>query len=265
MSLDRLHKVMAEAGIGSRRHCEQMILDRKVMVDGEVVRELGTKVDPEVNEIICEGIVLRPEKRIYIVMNKPRGVVCTNKDPSGRPRVVDLLHRVIQRIFPVGRLDVDSEGLLVVTNDGELCNRLTHPRYEVPKTYFVVVRGTMTPESVKKLETGVWLSEGKSAPAQVKVQRRTRSSTALEISLKEGKNREVRRILAKVGHAVSLLRRVRIGGLTLGELRPGQHRTVTREQLIKMLGIDESAPLPPLPRRAGRPQSRVHHGKRPGS
>lgn len=245
MPLERLHKVLAEAGIGSRRHCEELILDRRVIVDGRVVHEVGLKVDPERVQIVCNGVPVRAEKKIYILLNKPRGVVCTNKDPEGRTRVVDLLPRIQQRVFPVGRLDVDSEGLLIVTNDGALCNLLTHPRYEVPKTYSVIVRGSVEGATLEKVQKGVWLSEGKTHPAKVRIVRRTRSSTSLEITLKEGKNREVRRVFARVGHAVSFLRRIKIGRLFLGDLHPGQHRAVGREQLLKMIGLktEDGGPL----------------------
>ncbi len=237
MPLERLHKVLAEAGIGSRRRCEELILDRRVLVDGRVVRALGVKVDPEKAQIYCDGAPIRPERKIYIIMNKPRGTVFTNKDAEGRPRVVDLLPRIQQRVFPVGRLDVESEGLLIVTNDGALCNLLTHSRYEVPKTYSAIVRGVLDPAALEKLQQGVWLSEGKTHPAKVHVLRRSRTSTSVEITLKEGKNREVRRILARVGHPVSFLRCTKIGRLHLSTLRPGQHRTVTREQLLQMIGL----------------------------
>ncbi len=241
MPLERLHKVLAEAGVGSRRHCEELILQHRVLVDGKVIRQLGIKVDPERAEIVCNGAPIRIQRKIYIVLNKPRGVVCTNKDPEGRPRVVDLLRKIEQRIFPVGRLDVDSEGLLIVTNDGALCNLLTHPRYEVAKTYTAVVRGPLEGKDLEKVQGGVWLAEGKTQPAKVRILKRSRKSTAIEITLKEGKNREVRRILARVGHPVSFLRRTSIGKLRLAELKPGQSKVVTREQLLRMIGIPEAA------------------------
>jgi pseudouridine synthase len=212
MPQERLHKVLAEAGIGSRRRCEELILEHRVLVDGRVVKELGLKVDPERAEIVCNGVPVRSERKIYLVLNKPRGVVCTHQDPAGRPRVVDLLARVQQRVFPVGRLDVESEGLLIVTNDGALCNQLTHPRYEVPKSYSVIVKGRLDGPELEKVQKGIWLSDGKPQPARVRVLKRARASTALEITLKEGKNREVRRIFARVGRPVSFLRRTRIGG-----------------------------------------------------
>lgn len=239
MPIERLHKVMAEAGIGSRRRCEELILDKRVLVDGRVVRELGVKVDPEQVEIICDGVALRRERKIYFIFNKPRGVVCSTRDPKNRPLVVDMFRKIEQRVFPVGRLDVDSEGLLIVTNDGALCNLLTHPRYEVAKTYVVVVRGALVGKSLEKVQGGVWLAEGKTHPAKIRIVKRTRESTALEITLKEGKNREVRRVFARVGHPVSFLRRTHIGKLQLTNLKPGQHRTVSREQLLRMIGVEE--------------------------
>jgi len=251
--VERLHKFLAEAGVGSRRQCEEYIQTGRVSVDGRIVTELGLKVDPGRARIEFDGNPVRVERKIYFLFNKPRGVVCSNRDPRGRPRVVDYFARVQQRVFPVGRLDVDSEGLIIVTNDGTLCNLLTHPRYEVPKTYLAKVRGRLAGPAVEKLQKGVWLAEGKTQPAKVRILKRSVQSSALEITLKEGKNREVRRVLARVGYPVSFLQRTQIGRMFLGALKPGQHRPVTREQLLRMVGIRLPDAPPAIEEAAGPP------------
>lgn len=228
---DRLQKVLAAAGIGSRRHCEEMILAGRVEVDGHVVTELGTKVDPSQQDIRVDGESLRKQRKVYYLVHKPPGVLSTNYDQSGRPRVIDLLPESRERLFTVGRLDMSSEGLILVTNDGELANRLTHPRYGVEKTYQVLVAGELTPEQARVLTKGVHLAEGHAHADRVKVRSKKAHSTLLEIVLSEGRNREIRRLLARVGHKVLRLKRIAIGGVRLADLPPGEYRRLRNEEL----------------------------------
>lgn len=226
----RLQKVLAAGGVGSRRECEQIILEGRVEVDRQVVRELGSRVDPDTQEIRVDGVVLRQAKRSYFAVNKPIGVLSTNRDPAGRERVIDLLP-TDQRVYSVGRLDRSSEGLMLVTNDGELAFRLTHPRYGVPKTYWVQVAGSPEPEQLAQLRRGVHLAEGVAKVASLKIRRRRKSLTELEIVLDEGRNREIRRLLARIGHKVVRLKRVAIGPLRLGNLPTGGHRRLSAEEI----------------------------------
>jgi 23S rRNA pseudouridine2605 synthase len=227
----RLQKVLAAAGIGSRRRCEELIAAGRVEVDRQVVTELGTKVDAARQEIRLDGVPLRTPKCVCYAVNKPPGVVSTSRDPSGRPRVVDLAPATGARLFCVGRLDLSSEGLILVTNDGELANRLTHPRYGVPKTYRVLVAGRPTHEVLAKLRRGVRLAEGLARVEQVRVKSRQQQSTVLEMVLREGRNREIRRALARLGHKVLRLVRIAVGPVRLGDLPPGGCRKLTGEEL----------------------------------
>ncbi|MCH5374865.1 MAG: rRNA pseudouridine synthase [Planctomycetes bacterium] len=226
----RLQKVLAAAGISSRRECEELIREGRVEVDRHVVSELGRRVDPARQEIRVDGVVLQRPTLVYYVLNKPAGVVSTNRDPSGRSRVIDLIPSE-QRLFPVGRLDRGSEGLILVTNDGDLANRLTHPRYGVEKTYAVRVAGSLTPETMQQLRKGVYLAEGPAKVTSVRVRRRHKQCTDLEIVLNEGRNREIRRILARVGHKVLKLTRIAMGTLRLGDLPVGAHRRLTPQEV----------------------------------
>ena len=229
----RLQKVLAGSGLGSRRKCEELILAGRVEVDGQVVTELGTRVDPDDQEIRVDGEVLKASRRLYFVVNKPPGVLSTNRDPSGRPRVIDLIPGD-QRLFTVGRLDRSSEGLILVTNDGDLANRLAHPRYGVAKTYIVQVAGQPERGSLQKLLEGVHLAEGVVRAISLRIKRRRERVTDLEIVLSEGRNREIRRMLARVGHKVLRLKRVSIGPLRLGDLPLGASRPLTAQELRQL-------------------------------
>ena len=246
----RLQKVMAQAGVGSRRHCEELIATGRVEVDGQTVSELGTKVDPD-QEVRVDSVLLSRPHHVYFLVNKPTGVVSTNFDPSGRTRVVDLLPPMRERLFTVGRLDMSSEGLILVTNDGELANRLAHPRYGVEKTYHVVVAGTPEREVLDTLRRGVHLAEGLARATSVRVRKMFKQSTLLEIVLSEGKNREIRRILAKVGHKVLRLKRVAIGRLRLAGMAPGEVRRLTTHELRSLRGS-----RPAKTKNAGTPRPR---------
>lgn len=230
-SKPRLQKVLAAAGLGSRRQCEELITAGRVEVDRRVVTELGTRVDPFGQQIRVDGVPLGHPKRVCYAVNKPAGVVCTNRDPAGRPRTVDLVPASRGRLFTVGRLDMNSEGLILLTNDGDLANRLAHPRYGVEKTYHVLVAGRVTADVMAKLRQGVHLAEGLAGVKQVRVKRPYKQGTVLEMVLAEGRNREIRRVLARLGHKVLRLHRVAIGPVRLGNLPPGQHRPLTRAEL----------------------------------
>jgi 23S rRNA pseudouridine2605 synthase len=227
---ERLQKALAAAGIGSRRDCEELILEGRVEIDRQVVTKLGVRVDPLRQDIRVDGVALTRPKRHYYAVNKPPGVVCTNEDPAGRMRVVDLVQTDV-RLFTVGRLDRTSEGLIIVTNDGHLAHRLTHPRFGVEKTYAVRVVGHPTAEQLRQLRQGVHLAEALARVVSLRVRRRHKQHTDLEIVLNEGRNREIRRILARIGHKVVHLRRTAVGGLHLGDLPVGAHRRLTRDEV----------------------------------
>lgn len=226
----RLQRALAAAGLGSRRDCETLIEEGRVEVDGKVITKLGTKVNPRKQKIRVDGSPVKFTRPQYFVVNKPPGVVSTSSDPSGRMRVIDLIN-TNQRVYNVGRLDKSSEGLILVTNDGDLANYLTHPRYGVQKIYMVQVAGTPDVAELKNLQRGVYLAEGLAKVVGAKIKKRTKDSTWLEITLEEGRNREIRRLLASIGHKVLRLRRVAIGSLRLGELPLGAHRKLTKQEV----------------------------------
>jgi 23S rRNA pseudouridine2605 synthase len=229
--MERLNKLLAHAGVGSRRHVEELIAAGRVTVDGRPVRELGTKVDPQAQHVTVDGQPVKMERPVYWVVNKPRGYLCTNEDPAGRPRAIDLVPHVEQRVYTVGRLDEDSEGLLLLTNDGELAHRLMHPRFGVEKTYQVQVAGHPSRDDVQQLLKGVWLSDGHVRAQRVKVMKSQGDSTWIQVVLSEGKNREIRRMLARLNHKVLRLRRVAIGPVQLDKLAKGKARKLSLLEL----------------------------------
>ncbi|HEV3023736.1 MAG TPA: pseudouridine synthase, partial [Pirellulales bacterium] len=226
----------------------------RVEIDRQVVRELGTRVDPATQEVRVDGTPWSNPQRIYYLVNKPAGVVSTNFDPSGRPRVIDLLPARDERLFTVGRLDLSSEGLMLVTNDGQLANELAHPRYGVEKTYHALVAGTPQHDVLAKLREGVRLAEGVARVAGVRIKSTFKQSTLLEIVLAEGRNREIRRILAKVGHKVLRLKRVALGGVRLKDLPPGAYRKLRHDELrhLKRRAKPHGDPSADAHRRKGR-------------
>ena len=228
----RLQKVLAAAGIASRRQCEQLILEGRVEVDHQVVTKLGTKVDLQSQSVLVDGVPLAESEQVYYMINKPKGVVCTHRDPSGRLRIIDLVPDETVRMFSVGRLDRESEGLILLTNDGGLAQQLAHPRYGVEKTYHVQVAGLTERGVLQRLRDGVQLAEGKVAVASVRMKRTLKQSTILEIKLREGKNREIRRTLAALGHKVQRLKRVGLGPLKLGNLPQGESRMLEHHELL---------------------------------
>jgi 23S rRNA pseudouridine2605 synthase len=228
---ERLQKVLASAGVGSRRECEELITSGRVEVDRRMVTELGTRVDPARQEIRLDGQPLAKSKHVYYAVHKPPGIVSTNRDPAGRPRVVDLVSAGSARLFTIGRLDLNSEGLILVTNDGDLANRLTHPRYGVSKTYRVLVAGKPEPEILAKLRRGIRLAEGMARVDEIRIRSHHKESTVLEMVLREGRNREIRRLLARVGHKVLRLTRIAVGPVRLGSLPSGATRRLSREEI----------------------------------
>jgi 23S rRNA pseudouridine2605 synthase len=226
--------VLAAAGIASRRECEELIREGRVEVDRKVVTELGTRVEVQRQEVRVDGEVLHKPKLVYFAVHKPVGVVSTSRDPAGRPRVTDLLPPNAPRSFCVGRLDLSSEGLILVTNDGELANGLAHPRHGVEKIYQVQVAGEVGPELASKLERGVHLSEGFAHAKHVRIKSRRKNSTLLELVLDEGRNREIRRLLAHLGHKVQRLRRIAVGPVRLGDLPVGAVRPLDRKEIAAL-------------------------------
>jgi 23S rRNA pseudouridine2605 synthase len=248
--------VLASAGIASRRECEQLILEGRVEVDHQVVTQLGTCVDPQRQEIRVDGEALSRPKLVYFAVNKPVGVVSTARDPAGRPRVTDLLPPNTPRVFCVGRLDITTEGLILVTNDGELANGLTHPRHGVEKIYHVQVAGQVEREVLAQLHRGIHLAEGFAHAKHVRIKSRRKRSTILEMILDEGRNREVRRLLARVGHKVQRLKRIAVGPVRLGDLPVGAARPLSPKEIHSL----EQAVL-----RGGKSASTAHHAPQPST
>ncbi|HET9393145.1 MAG TPA: pseudouridine synthase [Candidatus Rubrimentiphilum sp.] len=230
----RLQKYLAHAGVASRRAAEELIVRGQIRVNGKVVRELGTSVEESDKVAVNGKIVSLPAKHTYIVLHKPLGVVTTMRDPQGRRTVSDLLPKGLPRIVPVGRLDYDTSGVLLLTNDGELAHVLTHPRFGVEKTYRAVVKGQLTTDELERLRRGMRLEEGRAAGARVKVIASPGDRTVLDVTIHEGRNRQVRRMLEAVGHPVRELRRLRFGPIALGTLAPGRTRPATARELAHL-------------------------------
>jgi 23S rRNA pseudouridine2605 synthase len=223
---ERIQKVLARAGVGSRRAVEEMVVAGRIEVNGHAAR-LGQRVDVTKDRVEVDGslVPLDPEL-VYYLLNKPAGIVTTTSDPEGRPTVLDVVD-IDARVWPVGRLDLDTEGALVLTNDGELTNRLTHPAYGVTKTYLAEVRGAVKARTLKRLAGGIQLEDGRTAPATVGIVDRMATTTLVEITLTEGRNRQVRRMFDAVGHPIVRLARTAIGPVTLGRLKPGTFRRLS--------------------------------------
>lgn len=228
MAEERLQKIIAQAGLTSRRGAEEMIISGRVSVNNQVVRQLGSKANIARDEIRLDGLLIYSEvEKIYLMLNKPRGYVTTLHDPRQRHIVSDLLPMELGRVFPVGRLDYDSQGLLLMTNDGEFAQRLLHPRFRVPKVYRVKIKGCLTTIEFRSLLQGVPLADGRFLPEDLRVRRVNEKSTWLTMTLRSGKNRVIRRAFAAVGYDVIELIRVSIGGLELGDLKTGGYRFLT--------------------------------------
>lgn len=227
----RIQKILSEMGITSRRKAEDLIIEGRVTVNGQTAT-LGMKADPAKDHIKIDGKLLaRPEPKVYIMFNKPQNVITSLHDPEGRPTVKDFLKGVKYRVYPVGRLDYDSEGLLLLTNDGDFAHAALHPSKKIFKTYHAKVKGMPGEEKIDILKTGVKLIDGITAPAKVKKIRTTENNSWLEITIHEGRKRQIRRMLEKIGHPVLKLKRIRINGIELGKLKPGEYRYLKPKEI----------------------------------
>ncbi|MCQ9384229.1 rRNA pseudouridine synthase [Brevibacterium sp. 50QC2O2] len=232
---ERLQKVLAAAGLGSRRSCEQLITDGRVMVDGQQVRELGVRIDPQKQSVTVDGMpIVTAQGKVYLALNKPAKVMTTMNDPEGRRDLNDFLRGREERLFHVGRLDYDTEGLLLLTNDGELANRLTHPRYGIRKTYLAEVRGQVARDVGKRLKQGIELEDGLAHADEFKVVDSLPGYSLVEITLHEGRNRIVRRMLEEVGYPVLRLVRIKFGPIDLAEQRQGKLRDLRPDELAAL-------------------------------
>ncbi len=227
---ERLQKILAAAGIGSRRQCEEIILQGRVTIDGEIVTTLGTKANTEKNKIKCDGEIIHLEKKCCYLFYKPRKCLCTNA-ASKDPRVIDYFASVYKRLFPVGRLEKDAEGVMLVTNDGDLAQKLSHPRYKIPKVYRISVRGRMNSEELETLRNGLWTKSGKLSAEQIYVVKNTPGSTIIEITLQDGRNLEIHRLFTKIGHPVSHIIRIQYGPFKSEELKPGEYRLLSQTEI----------------------------------
>ncbi|MEC4675774.1 MAG: pseudouridine synthase [Nitrospirota bacterium] len=240
----RLQKIIAEMGITSRRKAEEIIMEGRVTVNGRIAT-IGMKADIEKDHIKVNGkLLLRPEKKVYLIFNKPRAVVTSLGDPQGRPTVKDFLKGIKQRVFPVGRLDYDSEGMLLLTNDGDFAQAILHPSKKISKTYLVKIKGVLEENELEKLRNGIRLDKTVTAPARVRRLKRAEHNSWIEMIIHEGKKRQIRRMLERVGHQALRLIRVRINGLEMGELSPGAIRHISDDEMKRLsreLKIGEAA------------------------
>lgn len=235
MPEERLQKVMARAGVASRRHSEELITAGRVQVNGEVVTSLGTKVDPAVDEILVDGVRVEPQSsHAYFALNKPVGFVTTMCDPHGRPTIVDFLPPEPRGLFAVGRLDKDTEGLLLITNDGDLADRLMHPRHHVAKTYRVVVGGWPPDKALQRLREGVELDDGMTSPAEIEALATGGNTTLLQVTIREGRKRQLRRMFSAIRHPVVTLKRIAFGPILLGDQLSGTIRPLTAEEIAAL-------------------------------
>jgi 23S rRNA pseudouridine2605 synthase len=241
MAEERLQKLIAAAGVASRRKAEEMILSGRVQVNGTVVKELGTKAS-EADEILVDGIPLKREEKVYLLMNKPKHVLCTLQDDRGRKTVIDYLPDVKQRVFPVGRLDYETTGVLILTNDGEFANEMMHPRYHLPKTYQAAVNGIFTEEMAGQLRRGIMLEDGMTLPAKVSIDSVSSNGkkTTLSITIFEGRNREIRRMMEYFHFEVLRLERIRYGFLDCSGLRQGECRRLKQFEVRKLEELSQS-------------------------
>jgi 23S rRNA pseudouridine2605 synthase len=247
---ERLQKLISQAGITSRRAAEEMILAGRVMVNGAVITELGSKADPAIDRITVDGKPVKPSTNlIYILLNKPVGYMTTLDDPEGRQVVTDLLKEINERVYPVGRLDYNTEGLLLLTNDGEWANKLMHPRHEIDKQYHVRVRGKAHKSQLDQLAAGVIIDGKVTAPATVAMVKEGEQNDWLSITIHEGRNRQIRKMCEAVSLSVVRLKRVRYGTLDVGELRPGQYRLLNDTEVRKLATPQKGSEQPTTTKR----------------
>lgn len=229
--LERLQKYMARCGVGSRRSCENLITQGRVKVNGNLTAELGTKIDPETDKILVDENIIKPESnKVYIALNKPAGYVSTVKDDRGRKTILDLID-IDERIYPIGRLDYDTEGLIFLTNDGDIYNKIIHPRKSINKIYIAEIHGIPNDKELKQFETGVDIGDYITAPAKIKIVKKLRNSCICEITIHEGKNRQIRRMCEKINHNVITLKRISIAGIELENLKSGEYRNLTEHEI----------------------------------
>lgn len=252
---ERLQKFLSAAGVSSRRQAERLMLEGRVTVNGKAAMELGTKVDPEADHVKVDGKLIHAERHTYVLLNKPKGTICTLDDPEGRPKVTDLVRGLKARLFPVGRLDFDTTGALLLTNDGELANILMHPAHQFPKVYVAKVKGIPTREQIEKLQSGVYIDGRRTAPAEARILAVREKNAMLEITLREGRNKQVKRMCQAIGHVVMRLDRPRYVFLGLEGLEPGKWRHLDIPE-VERLKKEASQGLP-APRTAPRPK-RTH-------
>lgn len=234
--LERLQKVLAEAGVASRRKSEEMIRAGRVEVNGQTVRDMGVKVDPKQDAIKVDGRPIRQEKKVYVLFNKPKGVITSASDPEGRKTVASFFTNIRERIYPVGRLDYDTEGLLLLTNDGEFAHLLTHPRHHVPRTYLATVKGVPHGTKLDKLRSGVELEDGLTSPAEAEYYDidPDKNETIVQVTIYEGRNRQVRRMFEAIGHPVQKLKRIKFGPILLAGVPRGKYRHLTAEEIKEL-------------------------------
>jgi len=232
----RIQKIIANAGITSRRKAETLITEGRVGVDGRTVTKLGSVADPQINKITVDGKpIIGENKKTYILLNKPRGYITSLHDPQNRPTVIDLIKNINIRVFPVGRLDYDAEGIILLTNDGSFAHKLLHPRFGVARTYLVKVKGLPDAGAIKPLRTGIYLTDGTTSPAQVSFVDRTKKNSWLKVTVTEGRNRLIKRMFTAVGHPVLKLIRIKLGPFPLGSLKPGEYIMVSPEDIKKYI------------------------------
>ncbi len=236
----RIQKFLASAGVGSRRHCEEYIESGRVTVDGKVISDLGFSIDPLKQKIKLDGEYVRQQPKKYYLLHKPAGFLCTNKDPSGRPLAVELIRQESCRLFTVGRLDENSTGLIIVTNDGDLAHRLAHPKFQIPRQYRVQVVGRPTKEVLSQIQKGLYFSDGRFRVRGIKKIKTQGKSTFLELLLTEGQNREIRRMMARVGHKVISLQRVGFASIKLGRLPLGKSRLLKPPEIKSLISYIEA-------------------------
>ncbi|MEI7885082.1 MAG: pseudouridine synthase [Clostridia bacterium] len=229
----RLQKYMAACGVASRRKAEEIILSGSVMVNGKKIIELGTQVDEKKDEVRVQGKLLQLEgQKVYIMLNKPKGYVTTVTDPQGRPTIMELLPKMQERVYPIGRLDFATSGLILLTNDGDFTNHMMHPRFQIEKVYVALVTGVPTEEKLVKLRTGLMIEEQMTAPAKVRILEKTANRSKIEIIIHEGRKRQIRRMIKAIGHEIVELERVQIGPLVLQNLPAGGFRSLSQAELI---------------------------------
>lgn len=236
----RINKYIASCGVASRRKAEELILNKKVKVNGKLIEELSFQVDEQIDRVEVDGVKISlDENLVYILLNKPEGYITTVKDQFDRKSVIDLLIDIKERVFPVGRLDYETSGLLLLTNDGDLTYKLTHPKHEIDKTYIAMVKGQLSEEEIKNFKSGLYIEDYKTAPANIKIvyYDKNRDISKLEIKIHEGKNRQVRKMCKAINHPVLRLKRVAMGKITLNGCKLGEYRYLTEEEINYLKSI----------------------------